>query len=628
MFGISYENWFQTCDAYQNMNKRRLEAYLQLYPLSRINDVDWDKLKSKEYFYEYIDKGTFVNNPFVMFHTSHYMQKVDGSFRDAELISPILFLVLQSLGKEISNLYSNKRPENVTAYYAGNFSNNRYFYKSEYDNFFKLLNESIDSYQYYIKTDITSFFSNINVNRLMQKLDDNINAKNARISPITLNVIKEFLLYCGGGSYPLIESSVASSYLATIVYLEWIDIALVDYIETMIPCIERVKLVRYVDDLYILIQCPSPHNYSVIHEASIEIRNKYSSLLKEEGLALNTKKYAFKKTSKISEDLKKSLYDDHFNDTATDIPEYFPNALKAFCSKVLTRLDGDCIDLEQYSLIVQESFSRNDIKYTPEEVFNYLVYSKEEVEESEFIASTIASIVRKDVSVISLDSKRLLPLLIKLQSDRAIKNVLNRLFERHRQCEWNSNDTTVSIAYLLHSGFKHIDLLAVLKLEAPELYEYYSNYCRGITVLYVNRKCYLRRMVIEEDWVANYLYFMYIVRSDSSNHFEAFAFYKSFFDRFTGDLAYKTGKETKKTCYEKYYKEHQLKNFYSSEEARTAINRAHKLRMMNPITHASSEVITKPERMVELSNCAVALEEVIDSYLNENNQFITESNKA
>ena len=264
MFGISYENWFQTCDAYQNMNKRRLEAYLQLYPLSRINDVDWDKLKSKEYFYEYIDKGTFVNNPFVMFHTSHYMQKVDGSFRDAELISPILFLVL----------------------------------------------------------------------------------------------------------------------------------------------------------------------------------------------------------------------------------------------------------------------------------------------------------------------------------------------------------------------------LAVLKLEAPELYEYYSNYCRGITVLYVNRKCYLRRMVIEEDWVANYLYFMYIVRSDSSNHFEAFAFYKSFFDRFTGDLAYKTGKETKKTCYEKYYKEHQLKNFYSSEEARTAINRAHKLRMMNPITHASSEVITKPERMVELSNCAVALEEVIDSYLNENNQFITESNKA
>ena len=44
-------------------------------------------------------------------------------------------------------------------------------YKQDYDDFFKELNASIDEYQYFIKTDITNFFANINVDKLVAQID-------------------------------------------------------------------------------------------------------------------------------------------------------------------------------------------------------------------------------------------------------------------------------------------------------------------------------------------------------------------------------------------------------------------------------------------------------------------------
>ena len=616
MFGIEYDHWRLTCEAYQNATTRRRESYLQLYPLSKITDEGWEQLKSKDFFETYISTGSFVNFPQAMFHTKHFIQKDDGSFRDAELLSPVLFLILQALGVELSGLYHDGRPYNNSCYYAGNFDEKGFFYKAEYDKFYKELNGCIDSFQYFIKTDTTSFFSNIDVNRLVHKLDERINLDSTKLTPIQLNAIKEFLYYCGSGSFPLIESSAASSFLATVVYLDPIDVDLTRFIETTVSCVDSIRLVRYVDDLYILLQCPDNIDYSVVHEASIEIRNKYSSLLKSEGLSLNTKKYAFRETRDICEDLKKSLYDEHYKETITEIEAYFPNALKDFLAAILKKLDNDCIDFDQYNQMIQEYFCRDDIEFTAEEVFNYLVYGVKSISNAEDVASTIAKIVWKDVSIISLDAKRLLPLLIKVKSDNAVKKVLNRLFERHRQSIWNSNDTTIAIAYLLHSGFKHIDLLGVVSSEAPELYKYYKRYCSNRFSLIAGEKYRLRCLAIGNDWITNYLYFMYIARSENSNAFEAFAFYKSFFDRITTDIAYAVGIEKKKSNYEKYYRKKNLKAFYSSiSKAETTIEQAHKLRNMNPINHASSGVIEDSERMTELSSCTNNMEEIINRFL-------------
>ena len=118
MFGIQYYQWKLTCASYQKARPRRKEAYLQLYPLSKITENGWNKLQSQDFYDKYVSNGSFVNFPYVMFHTSHYMQKDDGSFRDAELLSPILFLILQALGKELSDLYTDERPYNDSVYYV------------------------------------------------------------------------------------------------------------------------------------------------------------------------------------------------------------------------------------------------------------------------------------------------------------------------------------------------------------------------------------------------------------------------------------------------------------------------------------------------------------------------------
>jgi len=106
-----------------------------------------------------------------MHQSENFLQKSDGSFRDSSLVGPILYLMLQAVGKEIYDQYISVRPYDVSVYYAGNYEHMRPKYKQDYDDFFKELNASIDEYQYFIKTDITNFFANINVDKLVAQID-------------------------------------------------------------------------------------------------------------------------------------------------------------------------------------------------------------------------------------------------------------------------------------------------------------------------------------------------------------------------------------------------------------------------------------------------------------------------
>ncbi len=96
--------------------------------------------------------------PGIMHRSENFMQKGDGSFRDSSLVSMFLFLVLQCIGKEIYEKYISNRSSNFLVYYAGNYNKKRPRYKQDYDEFYKVLNSSIENYNYFIKTDITNFF--------------------------------------------------------------------------------------------------------------------------------------------------------------------------------------------------------------------------------------------------------------------------------------------------------------------------------------------------------------------------------------------------------------------------------------------------------------------------------------
>lgn len=601
-----------------------MKSYLQWFPFTKLSDTDKQTIRSRDFYDKYIYSASFILFHSVMQQSENYLQKGDGSFRDSSLVAPVLYLMLQAVGKEISEQYISRRPDDISTYYAGNYEFMRPKYKQDYDDFFKELNTCIDEYQYFIKTDITSFFANINVDKLTAQIDDVCNSEKVIFTQTQLHLFKELLKYCGNGRFPLIENSMASSYLATVVYLDEIDTKLHKYITENIFIFSSFHMVRYVDDMYLLISSDKPIQY--LHDAYNEIRNEYSSILKEYGLALNTKKCCLKETREINDELKKSLYDEYFNGQRHNIEELFSGSLQSFLSDLSTELLFDSIDIETYNCLIEKHFSSVDIEFTPSEVFNYFVYEDENELKSEPIVEEIVKLVERSISFISLDPKRLTVMIMKTKSDKAIKGFLNQLFKHNRADKWNSYDTSIAISYLIQSEFKHIDLLEILLHQQRELYRYYYYNCESSFL-----KCFKTKninklsKIIVEDNKAHYLYFMYLCEIKRENYMAAFAYFKNFFDRVTADLdfAYKSDSHMRKPNYKGFYKENAFISFYSEiDNSESIIKTAHKLRNANPLSHSSSELIDFESTTADLKQSIEKLNELIFKYIELHSQQV------
>lgn len=620
MFGVKYDTWKSVCDMYFSLKTGSLKAYLQWFPFTKLTKADKDIISSEDFFNKYIKNGSFVLFPPAMHQSENFLQKSDGSFRDSSLVGPILYLMLQAVGKEIYDQYISVRPYDVSVYYAGNYEHMRPKYKQDYDDFFKELNASIDEYQYFIKTDITNFFANINVDKLVAQIDRVCNSDEVSFSQTQLHLFKELLTYCGNGRFPLIENSVASSFLATVVYLDAIDTSLHNYISNHITVFSDFRIVRYVDDMYILISSDKPIGY--LHEAYNDIRNEYSSILKEFGLALNTKKCCLKESKEINQELKKSLYDEYFNGQKHNIEELFSGALQKFLSDLSIELLLDSIDIEKYNELINKHFSSDDIEFTPSEVFNYFVYENEEELQSKPVVEEIVGLVKQSISFINLDPKRLTVMIMKTKEDRAIKGFLNQLFKRNRADKWNSYDTTIAISYLIQSKFQFIDLLNVLSNRHPKLYSYYFHNCRSsfINTLAIRRVNKLRE-IIASDSKAHYLYFMHLCEMKKENYMAAFAYFKNYFDRVTADMAFvfKPEPRLKKPNYKGFYDERKFISFYADvQNSEAVITKAHKLRNANPLSHSSSELLDDNNTSEELQNSIKALSKLVYDYIDSN----------
>lgn len=594
------------------------KSYLQSFPFSKLSDTDKTYLLSEDFFLQYIKSGAFILYPESLHRTENYIQKGDGSFRDSSLVSPMLYLVLQSIGKEISNKYISQRPPEISVYYAGNYQHNRPIYKQDYDDFFKEINEYIDSYQYFIKTDISNFYSNINFEKLVQQLDYQCNTPATTITQTQLLLYRKLLEYCGAGNFPLIENSIASSYLSTIVYLDKVDVELYDYIQKYIKEFNEFKIIRYVDDMYILISSDKP--ISCLYQAFNEIRNEYSSILKKYGLALNAQKCSLKPSVEINNELKKSLYDEYFNGKKCHIEELFENKLLDFITDLTGELSQGCTTIERYNKIIHNHFYLDDVEFTPNEVFNYLIYENCDELTSPEVIDAITKLVNCDVSFINLDSKRLTVMIMKTKSTGAIKTMLNQLFQKNRIGKWNSYDTTIAISYLIQSRFNHIDLLSTIKIRVPELYLYYEKYCKvSFVESFKNEQYQLLSKIINGDTKSYFLYFMYCCEEQKNDYLTSFAFYKNYFDRISAQIAFyiKYDDKAKKPNYKGFYTESALKKLYVNiENSDTIINDAHSLRNSNPVSHASADLLDSNETSKNISEAINSLDYLIKTLAN------------
>lgn len=91
MFGISYTTWKNVCEMYINLGTKNQKYFLQWFPFTKLSNTDKETLLSKKFYDTYISSGGFCQYPSMMHRSENYIQKGDGSFRDASLVSPILY---------------------------------------------------------------------------------------------------------------------------------------------------------------------------------------------------------------------------------------------------------------------------------------------------------------------------------------------------------------------------------------------------------------------------------------------------------------------------------------------------------------------------------------------------------
>lgn len=100
-------------------------------------------------------------------------------------------------------------------------------------------------------------------------------------------------------------------------------------------------------------------------------------------------------------------------------------------------------------------------------------------------------------------------------------------------------------------------------------------------------------------------------------HLASYAYYKSFFDRISANMAFLSGKDkgSKKPNYNKYYKNVHLIELYKGVRgSKEIINEAQRFRNKNPLIHASSELLENNNSSKELKKMEKKLNYLIDSY--------------
>ena len=293
-----------------------------------------------------------------------------------------------------------------------------------------------------------------------------------------------------------------------------------------------------------------------------------------------------------------------------------------FLTKIFQCVCDGKITYAQYAELVEECFHSDNIEPSAWSVYNYFVYENQKEWKKGKTAETLVSILKQDISFLSIDPKRLSVMVMQSKNDNAIKTILNQLFKRNRAGLWNSYDTTIAVAYLIQSSFQHIDLLNIVQTRCRKLYSYCEFSCQKSFLLQLDRantiKWHRYLRVIRDDWQTLFLYFMYLCEQNKKNYLGAYAYYKTFFDRITADIAFRTGneREYQKINYRAYYKEKALQNVYQEiPENKEIIHEANCKRNQNPLCHSSAELINENHSSIELQKVQEQLDGLINEYL-------------
>ncbi|AIF65228.1 hypothetical protein GZ22_00195 [Terribacillus saccharophilus] len=597
MINLKYETWVNVCRGIFGQSENSLKEYLQLYPFSLLSDDEKVYIQKEDFFDKFILNGAFFKNKLIFDFPKHYIQKGNSSFRSTKLVSPLLYIYLESIGYHVWEAYE-KESNKTRCYYAGDFQEGDFHYKRSYDNFYADVNECSRRYRYYYKFDINNFFDNLDINILF----DNINRTSNIIDSRTALIYKRLLQTIGSGKFPTVENSCSLSFLATCVYLDLFDKKLETLMDDL-EDIERYQIVRYVDDLYIFFDTSEES----LNDSVSFIKNSVIHFYREINLQLNEQKSTYGNANNISDELSAALYDHYVNELDINISSMFnESTVKTFIDELFVIAKERAHNHNRYKEIKESIFSRTGIQYSSEEVFRYLIYYRRSLFKDAELISKLFALIQTDYKLIKYDIRNFINMLLNTRNGDLIKFFLKQIFENNNL---DSFDITMIINYLISRSFQHQPLLEKLAQYEPEICKYITNYCNDSfmkSVISDENNGYLH-LILEgsydfgNDLKVWYIYFMYCHYRSSGDSLEAFSYYKSYFDRITALLMHYKGVERTgkgKPNYKMFYKQSSIIrsfnriNFNSAiSDIKDLIEKAHDLRNHNPINHSSAEVM-------------------------------------
>lgn len=249
LYGISYSEWEHYVSLLLNEPSNNLNKYIQTYPFSTLSKNEKEVLVSEKFYEQNIASGSFLSEKNLI-RTETVMTKNDGSLRNVTVVTPIVYLVLLTIGGHIYENMKSNECDYSQKFYSGSFIQGRFNYSESYKEFTMTALSQENQYHYYFKTDISNFYSSINLDVLFSRIENMIDIN----SPRELLFFKTLLEYIGQGRFPTVTDNTGLSYIATICYFYDFDKEL-NFKLSNDEFIESFYLVRYVDDLYIFFNC-------------------------------------------------------------------------------------------------------------------------------------------------------------------------------------------------------------------------------------------------------------------------------------------------------------------------------------------------------------------------------------
>src|SRR5699024_10300914 len=152
-------------------------------------------------------------------------------------------------------------------------------------------------------------------------------------------------------------------------------------------------------------------------------------------------------------------------------------------------------------------------------------------------------LIEKDYTILKYNTDLFVSIILNTEDGDLIRFLLNKIFSLSRIDYF---DKSIIVRYLILRNFKHRDLLEKISVENQNLVRYINKYCRGNFMnSFIDEKnnrfiCMIdsNQFDFHKDSKVWYLYFMYKHHLKNEDILEAFAYFKTYFDRMTSILMF------------------------------------------------------------------------------------------